>query len=797
MRKIYFAILFINLTLSLWAKKEDNAAINIVKGKATIAVSSLDNPQNLDGEWEFYWSEIFNPQDFSSKNIPTKHYFNFPQTWNDKTVGNLLLSGHGYATYRLLIEFDEIPPLLALSIPDFFTSYQLWVNGEVLAKAGRLGTGKSSAKPHWLPDSKPFSINSTQLEIILQIANFHHRKGGAGEPILIGTSDTILSLRESEQSLTYILFGSFIICGLFLLGLYLFGKGDRAALFFALFCLTHSYRIIGAENYVLHHVAPWLPWWFTTKLEYLSLFLSAYYMWKYVDALYPSNIPKILITGIKWLTISISLFIVITPANIYTYSFYIYVPFILFSAVYNGFIVLQNFFRNWKGNLYSTIGFSFLAFVMVLGIGDNQGWWISNLILFLIGYISFLFLQSFHLSERFAIYYKRAVKAADAANQAKSKFLATMSHEIRTPMNGVVGMTNLLSNTNLSEEQKQYINLIKTSNNNLLNIINDILDLSKIEAGQMHLEHQPFELFPAVQNIISLCAPKAEVKNLELTYRIDPEAPKVVIGDINRLRQVLNNLLYNAIKFTEQGRINLLVSLEQRAKNATTLQFQISDTGIGITEGELKRIFAPFTQANNTISGAFGGTGLGLSISKKLVELMGGQIKVHSRPGIGTTFSFFLPVQEGSLSSSKQVFNDIKQNKIAENYPLRILIVEDNQVNQKLVSILLQKQGYKCDIANNGKEAIEVFNRGNYDLIFMDLQMPIVNGLKATEQILKKAIPNKPPIIIAMTANVLDGEREKCLAIGMSDYIGKPIQSGEIENMVLKWGKEITNTEIN
>ena len=725
----------------------------------------------------------------------------FHKYGNTEKIDNRQLSPHGYATYRLVIEFDQVPPLLGLSIPDFFTAYRLWVNGQLLAKAGTVGTNKSSTQPHWLPDSKPFAIDSTHLEIVLQVANFHHRKGGIAEPILLGTSEVILSLREENQTLTHILFGSFVICGLFLLGLFLFGQGDRAALYFALFCITHSYRIVGAENYALHHLAPWLPWWFTIKLEYISLFLSAYYFWKYIEQLYPSNVPKRLIKFVKWFSFLLCLLVLVTPANIFSYSISLHMPFLLFSVAFGSGVVLINFYRKWKANFYLTLGFLFLGMVMILGIGDIQGWWVANLSLFLIAYLSFLFFQSLYLSSRFAHFYKKALKAADAANEAKTNFLATMSHEIRTPMNGLIGMTNLLSRTPLTEEQKQYVNLINTSNKSLLNIINDILDLSKIEANQIDLENQAFELFPAIKDIIALAAPKAALKNLNLKYYFDPSLPKIVLGDINRLRQVLHNLINNALKFTEKGTINIIVSSKRISAKKVRIEFLIKDTGIGISQEELNKLFTPFTQANKMIAKKYGGTGLGLSISKKLVELMGGKMEVHSQLDQGSTFSFTLPfrisqIDSPSLKKQQKINAILPDNILAEKYPLRILVVEDNLVNQKLVSIILQKQGFQCDLANNGQEAIEAFDRGNYDLIFMDLQMPVTDGLAATQQILQNASPGKPPIIIAMTANVFDGEREKCLKAGMKDYLGKPIKVGEIENMIIKWGSKILATQM-
>ena len=784
-----YRILIVSFTLlvaqnSIIAQQNEPPSIS----KGTIDLSSWDfsEPIPLQGEWQFWWMELLHADELSQKTPADYHCM--PCLWNDGASEKLSLSPKGYATYRLNIQLPYKGYPIGLFIPDVYSAIAVYANGKQVYAVGTVGKDEETSKPNWGVQTVEYTSNTDAVELIIHISNFTHSRGGMAEPILIAKPDIIQELYKSQLFQSLFLTGCLFMGGLFFLGLFLFGRHEKPILYFSLFCFTYGYRLIGTDDYFLQSIFSGIPFWLTYILEYFSLFASVGLFAEYTYVLYPKESSKTLCRII--VGFSILLFIVTLVAPIYYSSLLVrsYLAVLLVLFIYAFYVYLRATMAKRTGAIYSLISTGIVLFTfgnIVLSyfqiIEDHP-------FFYFFGYIAFFFFQSLVLSYRFTHSLNKAKEEAETAAIAKTEFLSTMSHEIRTPLNAVIGMSHLLSE-DPRPDQKEHLSTLTFSAKNLLYLINDILDYNKIDSGKLEFDEAELYIRELIENLAQTHKPAALNKNIELKTYIDPKVPEIILADHTRLSQILNNLISNAVKFTRKGEVNISVKLVTKSKNKAALKFTIEDTGIGIPQNKMDFIFQAFSQASSNTTREFGGTGLGLSISKKLLELQGVSIHVHSIEKKGSRFYFtqyFEFVNKPTAIANPKNYSkesDDNQNRTLED--VNILLVEDNEMNIMVASKFLSKWKAKITVAKNGDEAYQMVlkNLFAFDLVLMDLQMPIMDGY--TSSMKMREIGYKGPII-ALTASALLEVENKVIKAGMNDYVTKPFNPNDLYRKLIK-----------
>ncbi|MGK5094171.1 SpoIIE family protein phosphatase [Deltaproteobacteria bacterium TL4] len=792
----------------------------------------------LNGDWEFYWQQLLTPEAFSKDTLPDKvGFFKFPGSWNGYLLSEAPLSSDGYATFRLNLKLKDAEPIYAIKVRSMVTAHQLWVNGRLISSAGKVGINHERMTPAFSTGVLAFHPEEKDLQLVLQISNFYHNKGGPWNIMYFGKEKQIYDQHKKEVIQDWFLFGSLMIMGLYHFGLYGLRRKNPSTLYFGIFSLLIGvHQLLVGEQQILFFF-PALDWELYEKMAFLNIVVLLPILCLFIKSLYPHEFSTV---GLWFFQASSALWGILTlmtPAKIHTYSSPYFQGIILIMGVYVIYVLVRAILNKREGSLLIILGFLvFFACVVNDILFDNEIIFTAHTLSF--GLLAFIFAQSFILSMRFSKAFntveiqsetlianakelKDKNEALSKLDQMKDEFLANTSHELRTPLNGIIGLTESLldgAQGAVSKAQAEDLNLIIQSGRRLSNLINDILDFSKMKNQELSIQMNSVDIRSMVEMILKLSLPLVQQKPVKLVNTIKETIPPV-LADENRLQQILYNLIGNGIKFTHEGEVTVSAIHE-----GDSVTISIRDTGIGIPNDKIGLIFNAFEQLEGDASRSYGGTGLGLAVTKKLVELHGGCVEVASFVGKGSTFSFSLPAcldDQGSfeenaspssssssllepldadiapekfiLSQEEKVHSEQEQKTLrsqpsASNEPRPsslasaakcILIVDDEPVNLKVLTNQLKLENYRVLVAQDGIQALELLEKEKPDLILLDVMMPRMNGYEVCQKIRESHSAAILPIVM-LTAKNQTADLVQGFEIGANDYLTKPFQKREL-----------------
>ncbi|MDV6237172.1 ATP-binding protein [Leptospira ellisii] len=789
-------------------------------------------PIELNGNWEFCWNVLIPPDaDESVWEKNCNGYFPVPSYWKFYEIEGENLSPFGKATYRLKIRLpDSYPNPYGILWTEILSAFDVSVNDRSIAAVGTLGDSYETMTPELRPGLAYVGIEKRELVLVLRISNFNHENHGIWQPIFFGDWET-LRKKQSEKILTEAGgFSAVFLMGLYHLVVFLFRRRSAEYMYFGLFCVFMAARQVSLENHIFlmffHKIG------FDSYIRFIHAVILAngISMCLFLKSLFSKEIPSLFIVAVLsvFICFGLSLFL---PVRTFTGFFFVAYALIAFLPFGFAPFLVRAKNNGHPGALTILVAYSVFTATVINDILFALGY-ISTGYISQIGIVIFILLQAIVLAKKLTETIRdseklrgelestleqngrahrrilelkeeqkslletevasrteeleKARSEAEQANKIKSQFLAAMSHEIRTPLNGILGLTEEFKSTTLDKNQKHLLQLIQGSGDTLLKIINDILDFSKLEADKIELEIENFSWGSLVGDLEGVFLYQTKRKGLALEVRFSPDFAYHAAGDEHKIKQILANLLSNAVKFTETGKIEVDLS-SKRIPEIQKIEYNISikDTGVGIPKDKFPLLFQKFHQLDSSISRKYGGTGLGLAISKKLTELMQGSIRASAAPEGGSLFEVVLPLSETAPSRPSPFSGDVDLSGLSPD--IRVLIAEDDSTNVFLLSNILKKLNIRHDVTHDGLETIEKAKSISYDLIFMDVNMPRLDGIGAAQVILNDLDLSKKPIIIAVTADVLETDKMKCVAAGMSDFLGKPYSKKDIERLIRIW----------
>lgn len=741
-----------------------------------------DETIDLDGKWKFFWQHFIDPSEATDLEGPPQ-LLDFMTSWSDLPQRRGGWHAKGFASYELEIFSSRDSDQLALHIPEFYSAYALYLNGELIAKNGRVGASISDSEPYWLPQVVDFGLKKGSNRMVLHVSNFHHHKGGPVAPMEIGKSKTIAFFRNLSVSVSLFIAGALLATAIISLIIFYFQRSDYTFLFFGLFALSYIYRIVGTDTYFLHEVFQGLGWFLAIRLEYLSLFLSVIFFTYFYKHLIAQRAPTWLFHTIG----GVSLFMAIAtflPVENFSAIIDYYLIFIALALVVTTSFYLRTIRLSHTMSWFTSA--AVISLIVVMGIKMSAFFGVGSAQILMSSALYFIFIvaQTIALSQRFGYNIRAHVEKGEVAEVSQNNFMNSVSHELRTPMNAILGMTEFLAKTELNTDQQAKLETIRKNSEQLNNILLDLLNFSAIDSGELKLDTKKFGMKEVLDKALELAGVHNLKAGLNFKLDYDENIPEELVGDPERLGQVVFHLVGNAVKFTPKGNINLDLRIESIEGNRVKFLMKVTDTGVGIKPEELQKVVKAFNQGDEGNTRSHGGTGLGLTIASKVVELMDGDLWIDSEPDKGTvvTAEFILKTPRMDLSKTAE---EIKNQQNAKIENLRILYAEDNPINQKLLVMIMKTMGYEVDLANDGLEAWEMAITKDYHIIFMDVQMPNMDGIESTKRIIKDQ--SKRPIIIAVTANAEVADQKRCIEAGMNDFIPKPFNAKMLKDAIQKW----------
>ncbi len=766
---------------------------------------------HLDGQWEFYWNRLLEPTDFSPHHpsVPSAYMF-LPGFWNLQKIDGKKLPRHGFATYRLFIRLPEGRSALALKLLDIHSAYRLWINGELKAEVGKVGTDRSNTVPYHNIRIIDIPHTAGELEVVLQVAGFHHYMSGVADRIALGRKHSLLRNQKITSGLILFVVGSLFIMGVYHLVLFVLRPGDFSPLYFGITCLIFSLwqMTMNPEERFLAILFPSLTWVMVYKIGFLLFILSIPAMLLFFQSLFPQESSRNVVRIFKINALVFFMGVILPPGHLFFYTVPVYELVTMMSIVYVIYVLVRAVRQKRDGAYFLLSGFAVLLLIVIndflydyriIHTGYFIPWAIFILIISQSFVISLRFSKAFISVEKLSQELEEKNIALSRLDRLKDEFLAKTSHELRTPLNGIIGIAESLVGGiggKISQATASNLSMIVSSGRRLANLVNDILDFSRLKNKDIALHTRPIHMNALVDMVLAVSRPLAAGKQVELINAVPEDSPPV-LGDEDRLQQVMFNLIGNAVKFTDQGEIRVSAVLRD-----SFLETGVSDTGMGIPRDKIKDIFQSFEQVDASDARAFGGTGLGLSITRQLVELHGGHITVESEQGKGSSFRFTIPLRNGGAGT-----DFLPKDSVAVNTPVffplpdavpelpepvlpdrdthfrgqaRVLAVDDDPVNLRVVTNHLAFMNISVSTCTSGMAALEKIETGEIpDLVLLDIMMPQMTGHEVCRKLRTSFSSSELPIIM-LTAKNLVTDLVHGFESGANDYLVKPFTKDEL-----------------